>query len=302
MKRLLFTLLVFSAVVAVITTVLYSSGFTENFSSLRFQRRNIDTIFTLWTNGFLGTFFNVKFFGIVPVISFLLCLGFLSNMCNLKRSELAFMLLMIIMSFVIGYGGYHNGRYSFSLLPAHVMLVVYFIATRVKNETNLNIFNKVYSFKKSLIINILLIALLSIVIIKVYHLSSIFEKSVVNSFNFYGLKFSENSLSNMEEENLESFSKQISVYLEENPGKVLVVNMPAFFYYLDMPGIMFRTFPECVYKSNECLADELRSKKIRYIYVHSSHLDIVDKYTALKELLKYKKKVLSYKTYTLFEI
>jgi hypothetical protein len=301
MKRFVYSLFFSVTAVALISLTLHFSGFTENFSSSLFQRRGIDTLFTLWTKGFLGTFFNVEFFGIIPCFSFLILLYVITIFKSLEKSENSFLFVMVFMVFIIGCGGYQNFRYGFSLLPLHIILFVYFLTYHVNKEVILNIRNKVFKVKKKALTNIILVVLLIFTLSEIYEVKSQLKNTVLNSYNFYLSSFGIGSLKETKTKDLGIFFKNMNNYLELNPGKVLVVNQPSFFYYTDKPGILYRTFPETVKKSAENLNNQLKNQKVKYIFVSTYHLKVVGKYSTLKTLLTDKEKILSYQHYALFE-
>lgn len=122
--------------VAVLLSVLYfgilmpvrSSGDQSLFE------RGLDSPLRLWLNGYLGVFFNLRFLGNSMWLLFpMLFLGLL-NWRSLKAWRQGLLLFLFVAIVVIGAMGGFNYRYSFTLVPVLLMLLVAVLNERMELE------------------------------------------------------------------------------------------------------------------------------------------------------------------------
>jgi hypothetical protein len=93
-------------------------------ADLNLQARKIETPTKLFLNGYLGVFFAFNYLGnmnwlLIPMLP----LYYILAKPKLKRSHYVFFIIVLFAVALIGFKGFFNPRYAFTLLPLFVFLV-----------------------------------------------------------------------------------------------------------------------------------------------------------------------------------
>jgi hypothetical protein len=195
-------------------TRLYEIGYYEDASSVD---RDIGTREKLILNGYLGQFFRFKLLGNLNWLIFFVFAYLLFNIKKRSRTELVLLAFYVAATMVIIKGGY-NYRYQLTLLPLTLWVIFYYI-----NELT----------KKPIIVKYRLYIFGFLLMISGYN--------TLKSFQAINPKLGsiKNNTISTQTTSKETFDDMV-IFINNLPidsnNKVLVNNLPEYFYYINKPG------------------------------------------------------------------
>lgn len=210
------------------------------------QTRDIDSFSRLLLNGYLGPFFRLKFFGNLHWIVFFVFLYYIRNFLRLDDWKQALLLIFFIGSVIISLKGYYNYRYQLTFYPLSLTILLLLAYDSMRSR---------YSPKLMAALFFAAVFLIGMNHV-VFQVAEYFEdktttESVENQTQIQkpSAQQAKESLSekitqkikSISEPNLEIRSYPIFDSINEMniEGKVLVNNLPLFFYYTDLEGVFY---------------------------------------------------------------
>jgi len=236
------------AVFSIISIYIYSKSDGYNYLNEGFYKfRGIETPLKLWGNGYLGIFFNFKYFGFLNWLMLPVLIYFAFTIERKQQWQRALFFVYALSVIIICIKGYFNFRYSFSLFPFTIIAVLWFIWDFVEKKPR----------KFRIIVISILFLLAGFSFCKYYRQ----YRGYLTSAMSYQIKNKEILLID--------YIKTLQINDENN---ILVCNISEFFYFTDIKAIMHKDLRPSS-DTPEKLFEEIIKKKIKYIlvadYIHS---------------------------------
>jgi hypothetical protein len=228
--------LVLFCVVLIDCVLIYFQNF-HHFAStnLDFINRGIEGNFKLITNGYLGVFFYIKYFGLFSWL--ILPIGIYYARKN--KFNLLLFALFVIIALIIGFLGYINFRYAYTIaLPIQLTIILFLFSNNFFDD-------KIFT--------------VSFVLLNICHFLFFISIDMVPKY-YKRINLSSNTLKK---------EKSIFEFIEEDTKKdatFLVNNIPQFYYYTKRYGYFYW-----------CKEDELFLKDKKIKLFNDTNLSIVHK-------------------------
>lgn len=275
-----FPFIIFSMVYLTVCAVIYyliDSPFYG--SDINLVNRGIDSPLRLWLNGYLGVFFGFRFLGTLNWLVIPLVICYLITEKNYSRWVSALFLLYAVSIAIIISQGYFNMRYQITLLPLTVSMVIYFSWIYSERSTWRN--GKYF----------LPVLFFMVTIFNDYkYFANPDKKNVpVQSKTTANTKNYSNWLKPLSPQLLD-FIRQMPVNMD---SKMLVNNVPFYFYYTDLPGVYYWCQDDIYYDAcgpkqlmklyqdkalSDYLLKELRCRYILTIALYDGYSQMFDQY------------------------
>jgi len=230
--------LVLISILLVDFVLIYFQNF-YNYSSnnIDYVNRGIESNFKIITNGYLGIFFNVKYFGLFSWL--IIPIGIYYS----KKNKYYFFLfiLFLIIALIIGFLGYINFRYAYTFTIPIQLIIAYFLFS-----------NNLFSDKN-----------FTLVFVFLYLAHFVFFVSIDMIPKYYNrIQSNLNTTSN---------KKSIYKYIDENiksDSVFLVNNIPQFYYYTKRFGYFYWC------KDDELFTNDKRIKLFNTQNLNSVHKEL----------------------------
>jgi hypothetical protein len=237
-----YSLLFLITIVCTIVYIFFTSGYVEEVLSDA-QNREIETPQKLWVNGYLGLFFAFKNNGniiwLLPII-----FAFAYNKIKSNKSVNYFLALFIMLFTLIALKGYINGRYQFTLVPACIIALTVLIPLIEENK----------KAEKRIFYFLFFMTLFN----TAYFIAIDYWPRYKERFIALIGKNEHSEIVNKNTHEAISYIEYIEKHIKPNE-KVLVNNLPEYFYFTDRKGVYCWTESDDYYSKNGIL--ELRGNK-----------------------------------------